>query len=85
MATHTTIDQELARLVAAHLHAATAAGAITHAEHSAAVEAIRHGDVSARRGADGTIEVKLGTAAIVQLHLLDLPSAAAEWETRLTP
>jgi hypothetical protein len=79
-----TAERDVVRIVAGALRAAVESGRLTPERHAAAVEAMQAGAVAVRRDDDGTIQVAIGAVCVVQMHLLDLPSVAADWETRIT-
>ncbi|MFI1951978.1 hypothetical protein ACH437_09000 [Streptomyces xinghaiensis] len=80
MTTTDTIGHELARYVSDALRAAAAKGNMTPDDLEAAKDAMRAGAVAVRRDKGGSFAVTVGGVAVVEGHIFDLPSVAAEWE-----
>ncbi|KUO19669.1 hypothetical protein [Streptomyces dysideae] len=75
-----TLTRELAQYAADALVSAHKKGNLTPEEMEKAKEAMRAGAVGIRRDHDGTFTVAIGAVAMVEGHISDLPSIAAEWE-----
>lgn len=71
---------ELAAYTACALRKAVENGQLSADGLERAKGAMRAGAVLARRGADGTFLIQVGSVVAVEGHIFDLLSLAAEWE-----
>ncbi|MDX2676186.1 hypothetical protein [Streptomyces soliscabiei] len=75
---------ELARVTADIIRKAYEAGHLTDDDVTRARAAMASGAVHIRRDDAGTIRVAIGSVLVAECHVMDLPSAAAEWEAAAT-